>query len=71
MVGVDYRGERVLAAYESVTELHWGIVAKIDVGEIRTTFVRAAILAAGVAWVLILCGVVRFPRISNPHPTVP
>jgi PAS domain S-box-containing protein len=66
MVGLDYRGERVLAAYEPVTALHWGVVAKIDVGEIRAPFIRAGILAGGVACGLILCGVLLFLRISHP-----
>jgi PAS domain S-box-containing protein len=66
MVGMDYRGERVLAAYEPVTALQWGIVAKIDVGEIRAPFIRAGMLAGSVACVLILCGVCLFLRISNP-----
>jgi PAS domain S-box-containing protein len=66
MVGMDYRGERVLAAYEPVTGLQWGVVAKIDIREIRAPFIRAGILAGGVAGVLILCGVLLFLRISHP-----
>jgi PAS domain-containing protein len=66
MVGMDYRGERVLAAYEPATALPWGIVAKIDVREIRAPFIRAGILAGGVACVLIFCGVLLFLRIGHP-----
>jgi PAS domain S-box-containing protein len=66
VVGMDYRGERVLAAYEPATALHWGIVAKIGVREIRAPFIRAGLLAGGVACVLILCGVLLFLRIGHP-----
>jgi PAS domain S-box-containing protein len=65
-VGLDYRGERVLAAYEPVTPLSWGIVAKIDLREIRAPFIRAGMLAGGVACGLILCGMLLFLRISHP-----
>jgi PAS domain-containing protein len=66
MVGRDYRGERVLAAYEPVTATGWGVVAKIDIREIRAPFIKAGILAGGVAVGLILCGAFLFVRISNP-----
>jgi PAS domain S-box-containing protein len=66
MVGLDYRGERVLAAYEPVAHLHWGIVAKIDLSEIRIPFIRAGAVAAGVTATLVLCGVVLFLRVSDP-----
>ena len=42
LVGVDYRGERVLAAHELVSEVDFVIVSKIDVSDIRATFVKAA-----------------------------
>lgn len=66
MVGFDYRGEVVLAAYEPVAELNLGVVAKIDVAEIRAPFFRAGGVAFGLAMVLIAVGVMLFFRISNP-----
>jgi PAS domain S-box-containing protein len=67
MVGTDSRGERVLAAYESVTPLGWGVVAKIDLWEIRQPFVKAGLMAGGITFVLILGGVFLFLRISYPR----
>jgi PAS domain S-box-containing protein len=66
MVGSDYRGERVLAAYEPVSPLGWDIVAKIDVSEIRAPFVKAGFLAGGAALLVILGGVGLFFRGCNP-----
>ena len=66
MVGSDYGGETVLAAYEPVPELGLGVVAKIDLAEIRAPFVRAGTTASVVALLLALLGSFAFLRISAP-----
>jgi PAS domain S-box-containing protein len=66
VVDLDYRGELVLAAHEPLTELKIGIVAKIDLAEIRAPFIRAGLLAGAGGLVLILLGNALFLRISNP-----
>jgi PAS domain S-box-containing protein len=64
--GLDYRGEVVLAAYQAVPELGLGVVAKIDLAELRAPFERAAAFAAGVALLLVLIGGAVFQRVSTP-----
>jgi len=66
MIGLDYRGETVLAAYEPVQELNLGIVAKIDLEEIRAPFVRAGLLSGLTAIFAIVAGAAFFLRITNP-----
>ncbi len=66
VIGLDYRGEKVLAAYEPVGELNLGIVAKIDLAEIRAPFVRAGLIALGSTILAALFGAVLFFRITNP-----
>jgi PAS domain S-box-containing protein len=66
LVGVDYRGERVLAAHEPVSVLDLGIVAKVDLSEIRAPFVKAAMIAAFFSVIVVLGGAAMFLRISNP-----
>jgi len=66
IVGIDYRGERVLAAHEPVAELDLGIVAKIDLSEIRAPFVKAGVIAVLLGVVVVLIGVTLLLRISNP-----
>lgn len=66
IIGLDYRGQTVLAAYEPVGELGWGIVAKIDMVEVRKPFIRAGAVATGAAILIVILGSVLFLRISSP-----
>jgi PAS domain S-box-containing protein len=66
LVGPDYRGVTVLAAYEPVEWTGMGIVAKIDLAEIRTPFIRAGLLAGLGALILVLIGAILFRRIGTP-----
>ncbi len=66
MIGLDYRGVKVLAAYESVPALDVGVVAKIDLADIRAPFVRAAATVIGLALVLVTAGAVLFRRLTSP-----
>jgi len=66
MIGKDYRGIEVLAAYEPVDVVNLGIVAKIDMAEIRAPFIRAAIITSLISLVVIFGGSILFRRISKP-----
>ena len=66
LIGHDYRGEIVLAAHEPVKELNYGIVAKIDLAEIRAPFVRAGAIALGFTVLVVLAGAVSFLRVTRP-----
>ncbi len=66
MVGLDYRGEMVLAAYEPVAKLDWGIVAKIDLAEVRAPFVKTGLVTGVSALFLILIGAGLSIRATNP-----
>jgi len=66
VVGLDYRGETVLAAHEPVAELDLGIVAKIDLAEVQAPFKKAGLAAAGFAMLVVFAGSVLFVRVSSP-----
>ena len=66
IIGPDYRGQTVLAAYEPVAELNLGIVAKLDLSEIRAPFIKAALLSGLSAIVVIILGAGLFLKITNP-----
>jgi hypothetical protein len=66
VVGLDYRGEKVLAAYEPVRELNWGITAKIDLAEVRAPFIRAAAISGILGIVAIILGATIFIKLTNP-----
>lgn len=66
IIGLDYRGKTVLAAYEPVAVLNLGIVAKIDLAEIRAPFIKSGLLATSIALVVILTGTTLFFRVGSP-----
>ncbi|PIR00199.1 MAG: hypothetical protein COV66_08930 [Nitrospinae bacterium CG11_big_fil_rev_8_21_14_0_20_45_15] len=66
MVARDYRGHEVLAAYEPVAVHNLGLVAKIDVSEIREPFITSALSAGAGGLVIIVFGVLAFFRLSDP-----
>lgn len=66
VVGLDYRGEKVIAAHEPVEVLHLGIVAKIDASEVRAPFIKAALITGILSAVLIILGVGIFLKVTNP-----
>ena len=66
MIGLDYRHVSVLAAYEPVAVLNIGIVAKMDMSEIRAPFVRVGIIGGlGTLFVVILGSILTL-HISAP-----
>ena len=66
IVGLDYRAVEVLAAYEWIPELGWGVVAKIDIVEIRRPLRRAGLMVSGIALIAIGIGVGLILRITSP-----
>jgi signal transduction histidine kinase len=66
LVGLDYRGAEVLAAYEFIPGLEWGVVAKIDMEEINKPFARAAMLVSGIALLVIAAGAGLILRVTSP-----
>lgn len=66
IIAKDYDGTRVLAAYEPVAVLDLGLVAKIDIAEIRAPFIEAGVLAFTLAVVLASLGAVVTYQLSQP-----
>lgn len=66
MIGLDYRGINTLAAFEPIDILGLGLVAKIDLSEIREPFIDAGLIALGVALLAILIASSIFSLITRP-----
>ena len=56
IIDKDYRGQTVVAAYAPVGVYGWGLVAKVDISELRWPFVRTGLIVFSVALVLIILG---------------
>lgn len=65
IIGLDYVGAVVLAAYEPLVILDYGIVAKIDLAEIQQPFIKAGVMVGGAAIICIIFSTILFFRISE------
>ena len=66
IIAEDYRGVLVMAAYEPVAEYNLGIVAKIDLSEIRAPYIRAGLISGLLAVLMVGIGATLFVRVSYP-----
>lgn len=66
IVGLDYRGERVLAAYEPVAVLGFGLVVKVDLVDIRRPFIQSGFIVVLVSIIIIIVASLLFQRVTNP-----
>ncbi|MEE8320743.1 MAG: PAS domain-containing protein, partial [Gammaproteobacteria bacterium] len=66
MIGVDYLGKDVLAAYEPLHNYGWGLVVKADLDEIRAPFLNAGFIVLGLTLLLVWFGSALMNRIHNP-----
>ncbi|MBF0193614.1 MAG: hypothetical protein HQL71_03610, partial [Magnetococcales bacterium] len=67
IVGNDYRAVVVLAAYEPVEVLNLGVVAKIDLAEIRQPFIEAGLILFVISAVVIGKGDLNVTRMLIPE----
>nr|CRH05972.1 putative hybrid histidine kinase with PAS domain and response regulator receiver domain [Candidatus Magnetococcus massalia] len=65
-IGLDYRGELVMAAHEPLPALGWGVVAKLDLAEVRAPFIRILGYWALFAILLVGVGTYLFYRVGSP-----
>ncbi|WP_373070341.1 diguanylate cyclase domain-containing protein [Sulfurimonas sp.] len=65
-IGLDYRGVKVLAAYTPIESLNWGIVAKIDLDEIKEPYKIEAIYATLGGLLLMIIGGSLIIKITRP-----
>ena len=66
MVGPDYRGVTVIAAYQPLPELAWGVVVKLDRAELRNPFQKAGIVALSIVAVLLAASAAFVQRLERP-----
>ncbi|MFB6260721.1 MAG: PAS domain S-box protein, partial [Thiohalorhabdaceae bacterium] len=66
MVGKDYKGRTVLAAYRPLPETGWGLVAKRQLAAIRAPYVRAGLIAGALGLAFVGIGGGLFHAATSP-----
>ena len=66
LIGLDYHGQTVLAAYEPLKDLNLGFVAKVDMTAIRGPFVKAGLFVSVFTVLVVSIGAGLFLRLTNP-----
>lgn len=69
VVGPDYRGVEVLAAYEPVSLLDLGLVVKINIDEVRAPFITWGLLSMALATIIVFIASRIFFRVARPIET--
>jgi len=64
--GRDYKNKRVLAYYNHIPGLEWGMVVKTDLAKLQRPFYHAAFYAVISSLLLVLIGIYIFRRVSVP-----
>jgi PAS domain S-box-containing protein len=63
----DYRGVKVLAAYEPINVFNLGIVAGIDLAEVRSPFLRADLIVLAATLIFVVGGGLLLLLVSAPE----
>ncbi|MDH5634003.1 MAG: PAS domain S-box protein [Gammaproteobacteria bacterium] len=66
VVAYDYRNKEVLAAYTYIPQLGYGLVAKIDMDEVRRPYIRMTLYGFGIALLVIAIASALLFRINKP-----
>ncbi|MDA3907996.1 MAG: diguanylate cyclase, partial [Sulfurimonas sp.] len=65
-IGLDYRSATVLAAYTPIKSLGWGLVAKIDLAEVRAPYIKETLYALVGSILIIIIGSIAIIRFIEP-----
>jgi signal transduction histidine kinase/CheY-like chemotaxis protein len=66
IIGTDYRGKKVLAAFAYIPHLNWGIVAKIDTSDICSPLLKSIAILIAPMLILVIGGSCLIVRLGRP-----
>jgi len=66
VIGRDYKGEMVLAAYENIDNKDLGLVEKINITAIQAPFIKSAIYLSIIISALVIIGSYIITRLGSP-----